>query len=239
MFSYPLIFLAKIANEGLLGPNLDLSPPDRPAVPLSPMSPSDKLCRLLQLGADFLDTLAPNPAHPAVKQATFLRRIRDAGIGGRRSVISAPGSPRAGAATLQQPKGGMAGLPTMAHGHVAANPAALVHGGANGSSSSNGQQTTTTANATAAAHASMNGTGPSAMITAPLGDFSLASSYQPSPAQSPRHQSQQLVDDPFSALLSGVSPSFFDGSGGAEGLFGMPGFDAGFENMRWEDDYMG
>ncbi|KAK4050151.1 hypothetical protein OIV83_003722 [Microbotryomycetes sp. JL201] len=215
VFSYPLIFLAKIANEGLLGTDLELLSPSKVPTPLSPMSPSDKLCRLLQLGADFLDAIAPSPFHPAVKQAAFLRRIRDAGISGRRSVISAPGSPRAGAASA--PSRPLGVLPDVLQSRSGGPPvlsANTTSTSTTGDPHQQGQQ-----------HHS-NTTGASAMMTAPLSDFSLASSFQASPERSPpRHQSQQLPDDPFSALLSGVSPSFFDAAGGAEGLFGMPGYD--------------
>lgn len=93
VYSYSLIFLAKLANEGLLRSDLELISAGTPPIPLSPLSPTDKLCRLLLLGGDILDALAPNPNHPAIKQAAFLRRVREAGIIGRKSMISAPGSP--------------------------------------------------------------------------------------------------------------------------------------------------
>ncbi|KAK4704042.1 hypothetical protein P7C70_g2168, partial [Phenoliferia sp. Uapishka_3] len=96
VYSYSLIFLAKLANEGLLRSDLQLIPATSHPMPLSPLDPADKLCRLLLLGADALDALAPNEHHPAIKQAAFLRRIRDAGISGCRSVLSAPGSPHMG-----------------------------------------------------------------------------------------------------------------------------------------------
>ncbi|ORY88776.1 hypothetical protein BCR35DRAFT_301104 [Leucosporidium creatinivorum] len=202
-FSYPLIFLAKIANEGLLGPNLTLIPSSTAAVPLSPLAPNDKLCRLLQLGADFLDAVAPNPHHPAVKQAAFLRRIREAGIGGRRSVMSAPGSPREGV----RPQPPLTGPPL---------------GGTNGFSV-----------APPPLHAQANGHTQGSMASYP--DFSLATSYDPSPLHSPPQINQ--VDDPFSALLSGVSPSMFDASGaGGGGVGGFFGMDGGFGGaVRWED----
>jgi hypothetical protein len=183
MFSYPLIFLAKLAGEGLLHSNLSLIPVHDPPVPLSPLSPSDKLCRLLQLGVDLLERVAPNPHHPAVKQAAFLRRIRDAGISGRRSVISAPGSPR---------------------GPPPSHPPQMNGGSTGYSSNGNGQ-----ANATMQSYT----------------DFALASSYEPSPMHSPQ---QPMVDDAFSALLSGVSPSLFDGG---QPFFGL---EMGFEAVDWD-----
>ncbi|KAM0788143.1 hypothetical protein ACM66B_001308 [Microbotryomycetes sp. NB124-2] len=217
VFSYPLIFLAKIANEGLLGTDLELLSPSKGPAPLSPMSPSDKLCRLLQLGADFLDAISPSPFHPAVKQAAFLRRIRDAGISGRRSVISAPGSPRAGAASA--PSRPLGVLPDVLQARAGAAAAAFNNGSTVLSSSVHNNNNNN------------NSTGASAMMTAPLSDFSLASSFQASPERSPPPPRSNAaaggstVDDPFSALLSGVSPSFFDAAGGAEGLFGLPGYD--------------
>ncbi|KAK4048593.1 hypothetical protein OIO90_005763 [Microbotryomycetes sp. JL221] len=237
VLSYPLIFLAKIANEGLLSADSELLPLHRAQATLSPMSPSDKLCRLLQLGADFLDAIAPNAFHPAVKQAAFLRRIRDAGISGRRSVISAPGSPRAGAASVA-PRA-LSVVPDISqgrNGHVL-----------------DGDVMTTGANGSSSAQQNLRGpTGSQAMMTAPLSDFSLASSFQASPEHSPRQQSQQPgggtgvggvhQDDPFSALLSGVSPSFFDAAGGAEGLFGLPGYDGsagGFGPSNFDDFGLG
>lgn len=96
VYSYSLIFLAKLANEGLLRSDLQLIPAGSPPISLAPLASTDKLCRLLQVGADALDALAPNEHHPAIKQAAFLRRIRDAGISGRRGVLSAPGSPHLG-----------------------------------------------------------------------------------------------------------------------------------------------
>lgn len=96
MYSYSLIFLAKLANEGLLRSDLQLIPAGSSPIPLTPLDSTDKLCRLLLLGADALDALAPNAHHPAIKQAAFLRRIRDAGISGSRGILSAPGSPHLG-----------------------------------------------------------------------------------------------------------------------------------------------
>ena len=94
VFVYPLILLARLASAGLLMPNLDVI--KARAAPLrraerAPFDEADKLCRLLELGACFLDTVAPNRHHPAVKQAAFLRRLRSAGLSGGN--LSRPRSP--------------------------------------------------------------------------------------------------------------------------------------------------
>ncbi|GAA5938326.1 Zn(II)2Cys6 transcription factor domain-containing protein [Sporobolomyces koalae] len=96
MFSYPLIFLAKLANEGLLRSDLTVIPANSPTLVASPMNPTDKLCRLFLFGANLLEAIAPTPTHPAHKQAAFLRKVRDAAVSGRRSTASAPTSPRLG-----------------------------------------------------------------------------------------------------------------------------------------------
>lgn len=102
VFSYPLLYLGRLANEGLLRFDLSLLPPttDGPASLWStptgvPPSTTDKLCRLFTLGSDLLEAIAPHPEHPATRQAQFLRQIRDAGLAGRRatSASSVPASP--------------------------------------------------------------------------------------------------------------------------------------------------
>ncbi|SCZ93780.1 BZ3500_MvSof-1268-A1-R1_Chr6-3g08880 [Microbotryum saponariae] len=94
LFSYPLIFLAKLANEGLLLSSFSVLAASTQPIPLAPLSPSDKLCLLLQLGANFLHTIAPHSSHPAIKQAAFLRKIHEAGISGRKQTLSVPTSPK-------------------------------------------------------------------------------------------------------------------------------------------------
>ncbi|GAA6049863.1 hypothetical protein JCM3770_004220 [Rhodotorula araucariae] len=93
MFSYPLILLAKLADEGLVHADLTVpAPGTRPRSPAR-MAPDDKLCRLLELGADLLEAIAPSPAHPSRGQAAFLRKVRAARL-----------SPAAGgAAALEAP----------------------------------------------------------------------------------------------------------------------------------------
>lgn len=54
----------------------------------------DRLFRLFELGVELLRAIAPHPEHPAMRQAEFLKQIREAGLSGRRAVgYSRPGSP--------------------------------------------------------------------------------------------------------------------------------------------------
>ncbi|GAA5891090.1 hypothetical protein JCM8208_003159 [Rhodotorula glutinis] len=80
MFAYPLIMLNQLAEEGLVLGDLSVialgASPSQP----KPMSADDKLCRLLALGAELLEAVAPNPVHPARGQAAFLRKVRQARI---------------------------------------------------------------------------------------------------------------------------------------------------------------
>jgi hypothetical protein len=192
MFSYPLIFLAKLANEGLLRSDLTVIPADSPPLAASPMLPTDKLCRLFLFGADLLEAISPSPSHPAKKQAAFLRKVWDAAVSGRRSVTSAPSSPRLGATTPSK-------FP-----HSLLNPG-------------NAEPV----NGAALPPQPPTFPPPALPIDSSSGsnnfDFSFSTSYQPTPQQSPRLEpvngaSASTVIDPFSALLNGVSPSGFDGS---------------------------
>ncbi|GAA5904482.1 hypothetical protein JCM6882_008920 [Rhodosporidiobolus microsporus] len=250
MFSYPLIFLAKLANEGLLRSDLTVIPPGMPPLPPSPMSPNDKLCRLFQLGADLLDAIAPNPNHPSVKQAAFLRKVWDAGISGRRSVTSAPSSPKAGPVngahqpipphlSLGAAAGRLAQLPSPASippPHPSHTPQPPTFPPPPPQHQQGNFPSTIAANGSAAA----------ALSSFP--DFSLSTTYNPTPVHSPPfpptgagangHSSAThpplipnggagggnlaVADDPFAALLSGVSPSLFDGGAGG-GFFSLDG----------------
>ncbi|BGP47584.1 hypothetical protein JCM10450v2_003447 [Rhodotorula kratochvilovae] len=106
---YPLILLSKICNAGLARCELTTmnQPPDprdiasvssSPAAPSSPGASGGagvvparprailhgrKLCTLLNLGADFLEAVAPTPAHPAAVHAKTLRTILKAGTWGQ------------------------------------------------------------------------------------------------------------------------------------------------------------
>ncbi|GAA5904991.1 hypothetical protein JCM6882_002413 [Rhodosporidiobolus microsporus] len=79
-YVFPLVFLSKLVNEGLLTTNLTLI---RTPTPQPAWLYTQKLPRLLELGAAFLDAIAPNPYHPAKSQAQVLRTLLDTGIRGR------------------------------------------------------------------------------------------------------------------------------------------------------------
>ncbi|GAA6042346.1 hypothetical protein JCM8097_003861 [Rhodosporidiobolus ruineniae] len=269
MFSYPLIFLAKLANEGLLSSDLTVITPNSLPLPPQPMQPSDKLCRLFQLGADLLDAIAPNAHHPAIKQAAFLRKVWDAGISGRRSVTSAPSSPKFPAGV--DPSAGLAGgavgqmnppqfslgaaathlaAASMPPPHPAALAAAQANADANGSAASAFPSLTIPhtlpplPNLPAHHHppppsssSSAHMPPPSAAATLapplhPPVDPSLSAAYSTTTGQStpfgsppfaaapPALGSLSVADDPFAALLSGVSPAMFSGG---EDFFSLDG----------------
>ncbi|GAA5942052.1 Zn(II)2Cys6 transcription factor [Sporobolomyces koalae] len=79
-YVFPLVFLAKLVNEGLLTTNLKLL---RHATPQPAWLYTQKLPRLLELGSSFLDAIAPNSHHPARSQAQVLRTLLDTGVKGR------------------------------------------------------------------------------------------------------------------------------------------------------------
>lgn len=217
MFSYPLIFLAKLVNDGLLRSDLTVIAAGSTLLPPAPMSPEDKLCRLFQLGADLLDAIAPNPHHPSVRQAAFLRKVWDAGISGRRAITSAPTSPRAGAVA------GHSDVPPL-------HPQALAH---------HLQRAATERGLhpqpSLSTMPNLSTAGPSFPA---YHDVALSSSYVPTPSQSPSvshtpssypsHRALMaagMLDghapltapDPFSALLSELNPSFV----GDDTFFGL------------------
>ncbi|KAI5475049.1 C6 transcription factor [Pseudohyphozyma bogoriensis] len=78
-YIFPLVFLAKLVNDGILTVDLVLlrTPAQQP-----PWMYPRKLPRLLELGAAFLDAVALNPHHPAKAQAQVVRSLLDAGIRG-------------------------------------------------------------------------------------------------------------------------------------------------------------
>ncbi|GAA5852568.1 hypothetical protein JCM8547_002547 [Rhodosporidiobolus lusitaniae] len=241
MFSYPLIFLAKLANEGLLRSDLTVISAGSTPLPPSPMSPQDKLCRLFQLGADLLDAIAPNPHHPSVKQAAFLRKVWDAGISGRRSVTSAPSSPKF------DPQNNPGQQPVPPGFSIGAAASHLAAAAANRSSSSPmphilgqhheqphiaiPQPPTLPPPPPSSSFVGIAAPSSAAAALSSYADFSLSTTYNPTPVHSPplpasgaaHHPAthvavppgggvgQTLVEDPFAALLSGVSPNIFDG----------------------------
>lgn len=233
MFSYPLIFLAKLANDGLLRPDLTVIPAGTSLLPPTPMSHEDKLCRLFQLGADLLDAIAPNPSHPAVRQAAFLRKVWDAGISGRRAITSAPTSPRF------RPSSGGSDVPPLL-------PHDLSHRLQQAEAERDLQQQapappTFPLPSTAAPPARPLATSQPtpARVAGAYQDVALSSSYVPTPSATPSishtpasypshrvmqaagmldgHISHLAVQDPFSALLNELNPSF----SGDDPFFGL------------------
>ncbi|KAM0787397.1 hypothetical protein ACM66B_003482 [Microbotryomycetes sp. NB124-2] len=95
-YIFPLVFLCKLVNDGLLTADLVLL--HRPAAQPAWDYPQ-KLPRLLELGASFLEAVAINLEHPATSQAHVLRALLDAGIKGYQS---SPQLPRH-AATVMSP----------------------------------------------------------------------------------------------------------------------------------------
>lgn len=235
MFSYPLIFLAKLVNDGLLRSDLTVIDAGSPLLPPTPMAPDDKLCRLFQLGADLLDAISPNPHHPAVRQAAFLRKVRDAGISGRRAITSAPSSPQVRA------MGGGSEIPPI-------HPHALSQHLQRAAAERQGQPPAPAPPVfPSAMHRppSFPSGGPGLSPHVPFSQVALSGSYAPTPSETPSmshtpaaypsHRALQAagvleghsgaggnaaapVRDPFSALLSELNPSFV---GSDDPLFGL------------------
>lgn len=74
------LFLKLSFSQGLLTTNLRLL---RHITPQPAWLYTQKLPRLLELGASFLDSIAPNSHHPARSQAQVLRTLIDTGVKGR------------------------------------------------------------------------------------------------------------------------------------------------------------
>ncbi|KAM0787331.1 hypothetical protein ACM66B_003420 [Microbotryomycetes sp. NB124-2] len=94
-FIYPLILVTKLCNAGLTICELECSPKiwDK----YSPNSPrkltrGSKLHRFLELGADFLEAIAPTRTHPAHKHSRMLRTILAAGLMGVQPTRAGSGS---------------------------------------------------------------------------------------------------------------------------------------------------
>ncbi|GAA5834674.1 hypothetical protein JCM11251_003628 [Rhodosporidiobolus azoricus] len=112
-YIFPLVFLSKLCNEGLITTNLTLL---RTPTPQPPWQYTQKLPRLLELGAAFLDAIAPNPYHPAKSQAQVLRTLLDTGIRGRLPSPQNPNNPPSptgptNAATVMSPSPSAQALP--------------------------------------------------------------------------------------------------------------------------------
>ncbi|GAA5968995.1 hypothetical protein JCM11641_000804 [Rhodosporidiobolus odoratus] len=80
-YIFPLVFLSKLVNEGILTANLTLL---RNATSQPAWLPTQKLPRLLELGAVFLDAIATNPHHPSRAQAQVVRTLLATGVKGTR-----------------------------------------------------------------------------------------------------------------------------------------------------------
>ncbi|GAA6020377.1 hypothetical protein JCM11491_000330 [Sporobolomyces phaffii] len=270
MFSYPLIFLAKLANEGLLRSDLSVIAAGSPPLGASPMRPTDKLCRLFLFGADLLEAISPSESHPAQKQAAFLRKVWDAAVSGRRSDTSRPSSPRPG------PGGATTTMTPSRFPDSILNPAPTSSSSSSASLSGAtvAPQPPTFPGPTpssipplppppppSSSNFSLQGATPLTMTSF---DFSLSTSYQPTPHQSPRLATKTpaaadaaaaalsavagrsstattttspAVVDPFSALLNGVSPSghgVFDLGGGTDSFFSL---DSG--GLEWTTSFGG
>jgi hypothetical protein len=76
-YIFPLIFLTKLVNDGLL--TFDLVLLHKPTVQ-PPFVATGKLPRLLELGSAFLQAIAPSIDHPAKKQAILLQSLLESGI---------------------------------------------------------------------------------------------------------------------------------------------------------------
>ncbi|GAA5982132.1 hypothetical protein JCM10908_004753 [Rhodotorula pacifica] len=76
-YIFPLVFLAKLVNDGILTTNLDLL---RDPQPQPPWQYTQKLPRLLELGAAFLDAVGTCEEHPSHAQAQVVRTLLETGI---------------------------------------------------------------------------------------------------------------------------------------------------------------
>lgn len=76
-FIYPLVFLSRLFREGLLTSDLEVlkMPALQPA-----WRPMEKLPRLLELGATFLDRMSEDANHPSKSQALIVRKLLEAGL---------------------------------------------------------------------------------------------------------------------------------------------------------------
>ncbi|GEM07663.1 C6 transcription factor [Rhodotorula toruloides] len=79
-YAFPMTFLTKLIGEGLVTPNLVVN---RNPTPQPPWLYTQKLPRLLELGAAFLDAVATNDLHPSHAQANVVRMLLETGVKGR------------------------------------------------------------------------------------------------------------------------------------------------------------
>ncbi|KAK4334077.1 Zn(2)-C6 fungal-type domain-containing protein, partial [Rhodotorula toruloides] len=79
-YAFPMTFLTKLIGEGLMTANLVVN---RTPTPQPPWLYTQKLPRLLELGAAFLDAVATNDLHPSRAQANVVRMLLETGVKGR------------------------------------------------------------------------------------------------------------------------------------------------------------
>lgn len=136
-FVYSLLFLVRMASAGLVTCDLqirkseyaggcDLSAPQ-------PLATGQKLPRLLELGAAFLNGIAPNPDHPARRHALLVEMILRVGLSATTPQASA-GSPASSAPRQSPGASSLSAHPQFSH---------PLPDRANGSSAANGQPSVT------------------------------------------------------------------------------------------------
>ena len=76
-YFFPLLFACQLHNEGLLTADLILL-----QAPVTPFLRTQKLPRLLELGAAYLEAISYCKDHPARNQASVLRALLEAGVRG-------------------------------------------------------------------------------------------------------------------------------------------------------------
>ncbi|GAA5886235.1 hypothetical protein JCM3774_003819 [Rhodotorula dairenensis] len=76
-YIFPLVFLSKLVNDGVMTTNLDLL---RDPQPQPPWHYTQKLPRLLELGAAFLDAVGTCEEHPSHAQAQVVRTLLETGV---------------------------------------------------------------------------------------------------------------------------------------------------------------
>lgn len=81
MFVYPLLTLARMANEGILRCDLTIQTVSS-AQQTQRIQPDSKLSSLLLFGIKFLVAIASTPNHPAHKHAETIRIILETGLNG-------------------------------------------------------------------------------------------------------------------------------------------------------------
>ncbi|GJN88921.1 hypothetical protein Rhopal_001892-T1 [Rhodotorula paludigena] len=235
-YIFPLVFLSKLVNEGLLTTNLTLL---RSPIPQPAWQYTQKLPRLLELGAAFLDAVATNTQHPSRAQANVVRTLLDTGVKGRlpspliggaqRSSLEggSPGGP-SHAATVMSPSPTSVPRPLQPAGafnqSFAPDAAAARQGFAPGATGPNGQ-----ANWTGANTLSTYG-GPGTATYPPGGATGGAAGAAAAPAGSGGGGAAQPIlvpgmDDALGSVLNDFEPLFGETDGGFWQWAGLNGND--------------